>query len=171
MLTTEPIKADSLVYKAAMSQTFTLSGLQSRGGLSNWIFFFRDTELVRVDVGMMPALKAGALAGIGAEGGAYGPQLPQNGDVEAWLAQLGARAKQLIRQPLDEIRSVRLLMRMGANHLFLRTAEGRQRFVLMNRHESEPVAALLAERLGDRFLLDESGPFRFFKRYAPFLTR
>jgi hypothetical protein len=44
--------------------TVALTGLTSRGGLSNWIFFFRRADLVMIDVGMMPSLIAGIEAGI-----------------------------------------------------------------------------------------------------------
>jgi len=42
---------------------FALTGLTSRGGLSNWVFFFFPDELVMVDVGLAPAVRAGVLAG------------------------------------------------------------------------------------------------------------
>lgn len=154
-----------------MNQTFVLTGLQSRGGLSNWVFFFEPAELVMVDVGMGPALRAGVQAGIGLEWGAYGPQPPAGADADTWLQRLGDRARRVVRKPLVELRAVRLQLRLGAHQLVVEDAAGSARFGLMNRHEAEPLADRLAEQLGERFCIQESGPFRFLKRHAPFLTR
>lgn len=71
---------------------FVLTGLTSRGGLSNWVFFFFPEEIVQCDLGVVPAVKAGAEAGIRAnldvigEFGetVYGPRLPKGGTLEAW---------------------------------------------------------------------------------------
>jgi hypothetical protein len=40
-------------------EAFALTGLTSRGGLSNWVFFCFPQESILVDVGVTPALKAG----------------------------------------------------------------------------------------------------------------
>ncbi|MFO0579639.1 MAG: hypothetical protein U1A78_37040 [Polyangia bacterium] len=154
-----------------MNQTFILTGLQSRGGLSNWVFFFGPEELVLVDVGMGPALRAGVLAGLDLEGGPYGPQPHAGTDADTWLQRLGGRARRILRKPLVELRAVRLQLRLGAHQLVVEDAAGRARFSLMNRHEAEPLADRLTEQLGERFRIQESGPFRFLKRHAPFLTR
>jgi hypothetical protein len=151
---------------------FALTGLTSRGGLSNWVFFFLPGRLVMIDVGIAPALKAGAQAGVaGAAGVTYGPQRPAYEHLEAWCEQLRGKAKKVVELRDDEIRSVRLHLRAAAHRLFLEGPEGVQRFALMNRQEADPAASQLAERLGARFETSTSAFYAFVRRHAPFLMK
>src|SRR5262249_61472638 len=58
---------------------FAMTGLSSRGGLSNWVFFFSPTDVVMIDLGIGPALKAGARAGVASQFGLAGAALGGSG--------------------------------------------------------------------------------------------
>ena len=168
---------------ASLSQPpFALTGLASRGGFSNWVFFFFPTDIVMIDVGMFPAIKAGAQLGFAGQFGqaglaamgrpAYGPQDDGSKRLDEWRKQLQAKAKDIKVLRDDRIRSIRLHMRAAAHQLFVATADGViQKFKLMNRAEAEAVMDSLLRRFGSRFDISMSAPFAFFKRYAPFLMR
>jgi hypothetical protein len=168
---------------ASLSQPpFALTGLASRGGFSNWVFFFFPTDIVMIDVGMFPAIKAGAQLGFAGQFGqaglaamgrpAYGPQDDGSKRLDEWRKQLQAKAKDIRVLRDDRIRSIRLHMRAAAHQLFVATADGViQKFKLMNRAEAEAVMDSLLRRFGSRFDISMSAPFAFFKRYAPFLMR
>ena len=96
------------------NEGFALSGLVSRGGLSNWVFFFFPDALVMVDVGIGPSLKAGAQAGVlGQLGGEgvyllstleHGPRARWGQALRAWLEQLRPKAKRVVTLPDAEVR-------------------------------------------------------------------
>ncbi|MDC0744211.1 hypothetical protein [Polyangium mundeleinium] len=159
---------------------FVLTGLASRGGLSNWIFFFLPAEIVQCDFGVMPALKAGAAAGVRAnldvigELGeqTYGPRQPKGGTAEAWCDELVGKAKRVERLPCERVRGIRLHLKAMAHELSLVTDEGKtSTFSLMNRSEAEEVRGLLQARFGERFVVTKSAVFAFFERHAPFLMK
>lgn len=157
---------------------FVLTGLTSRGGLSNWVFFFLPTEIVQCDLGILPAVKAGAEAGIRAnldilgEIGetTYGPGRPKGGTAEAWCDELVGKAKRVERLPCEYVRGIRLHLTAMAHELLLVTDEGKTAtFGLMHRREAKRVAAPLHARFGERFTVTKSAVFAFFERRAPFL--
>ncbi|MDI1448994.1 hypothetical protein [Polyangium sp. 6x1] len=157
-----------------------LTGLTSRGGLSNWVFFFFRAEIVQCDLGMLPAVKAGAEAGIRAnldvvgEIGeqVVGPRRPKGGTAEAWYDELVAKAKRVERVPCDRVRGIRLHLTAMAHELLLVTDEGQtSKFSLMNRKEAAHVAAPLHALFGERFTVTKSTVFAFFERHAPLLMK
>ncbi|MDI1475063.1 hypothetical protein [Polyangium sp. y55x31] len=159
---------------------FVLTGLTSRGGLSNWVFFFFPTEIVQCDLGILPAVKAGAEAGIRANldvigeigDTTYGPRRPKGGTAEAWCDALVGKAKRVERLPRERVREIRLHLTAMAHELYVATDEGKpQMFSLMNRNEAEEVRGLLQARFGERFVLTKSGVFAFFERHAPSLMK
>ena len=159
---------------------FALTGLMSRGGLSNWVFFFFPDALVTVDVGITPALKGGAAAGVlGQFGGEgifllntleHGPRAKWGQALRAWLEELRPKAKRVVTLPDADVRAVRLRMRMMAHELWLTGPDGTaQRFGLLNRKQSEATASPLAHRFGARFTLEKTPAYAFFEKYLPFL--
>ncbi|MDI1437485.1 hypothetical protein [Polyangium sorediatum] len=159
---------------------FVLTGLASRGGLSNWVFFFFPAEIVQCDLGMMPAVKAGAEAGIRAnldvvgELGeqTYGPGRPKGGATEAWCDELVGKAKRVERLPCERVREIRLHLKAMAHEFYVTADEGApRRFSLMNRREAQEVRGLLEARFGERFVVTKSAVFAFFERHAPFLMQ
>lgn len=161
-------------------QPFVLTGLMSRGGLSNWVFFFLPTETVMIDVGAAPAIKAGLRAGVRGQFGlaglavmgrpVYGPQNEARGELDTWRAELQAKAKKVRVVKDDAIRSVRMHLKAMAHELFVVGTDGTsQKFGLMNRAEAKAVTESLARRFGSRFETSTTGPYAFCKRYAPFL--
>lgn len=152
-----------------------MTGLISRGGLSNWVVFFRADELVAVDVGVTPAIRAGIEAGVRRRVGAnstYGPQRNANAeDDEAWLTELQTSAKKVERTQYTKLKSCKIVKTMWSHQLVLEDGERRLSLSLMNRQEAEPVSRLLQERIGANFKVVESGPYAFFARYAPFLVQ
>lgn len=157
---------------------FVLTGLMSRGGLSNWVFFFLLDEIVQCDLGMMPAVKAGAEAGLRAnlevigEIGeqVYGPRQPKDGAIAAWCDELVAKAKRVERLSYERVREIRLHLKAMAHELYVTTGEGKPvRYGLMNRKEAAEVSGLLHARFGERFVVTKSSVFAFFERHAPFL--
>src|SRR6185436_4390902 len=110
-----------------------ITGLTSRAGLSNWVFFAYPERLVMMDLGVGAALKAGALAGVG-EHGHYGPAPSPRQSVEAWQQQLRAKARQVVELADDQVRSVRVHLRMLAHQLVVVAADGNPRkLTFMNR--------------------------------------
>lgn len=174
-------------------EAFALTGLVSRGGLSNWVFFFFPEELVMVDVGMGPSVKAGAQAGalsqlgslgdgalanlaFGAlgegimSGLSYGPQADATRRLQAWRTQLQAKAKNVVGMKDEQVRAIRFRMRLMAHELWLIGADGAtKKFGLMNREHAESMMAPLRQRWGPRFEVSKTPAFAFFERYAPFL--
>ena len=158
---------------------FTLTGLSSRGGLSNWVFFFLPRETVMLDLGVAPALKAGALAGLSAQPWLallaglgrpkHGPQQGRGEELDAWQAKLHSKARdvQILRD--DRIRRVRLHLRALAHQIIIDDISSSKAFQLMNRDEAESVIEPLARRFGARFEVTSTPVFAFCKRYAPFL--
>lgn len=161
------------------AQPFALTGLSSRGGLSNWVFFFLPMETLMLDLGVAPAIKAGAWAGLGAQpwlaflGGLsrakHGPQPGREDTLEAWQAKLGSQAKRIQVLRDDRIRRVRLHLRALAHQIIIDDISTRRAFQLMNRDEAESVIEPLARRFGERFEVTSTPVFAFCKRYAPFL--
>ena len=154
-------------------RVFALTGLTSRGGLSNWVFFLFPDRLVMIDVGLAPAIKAGAQAGIGGGPGAdYGPQKGAFQPTEAWCEELRSKAKAVRELALDQLAEVRLHRRMLAHQLFVRGGDGTtMKFSLMSRDQADPAILVLHERLGERLVITASGPFAFLARHAPFLVK
>jgi hypothetical protein len=163
-------------------QPFALTGLTSRGGLSNWVFFFFPTETVMIDVGATPAIKAGVRAGVRGQFGlagrvvlgrpVYGPQNEEHQALDEWRGELQAKAKSVRILKDGEIRTVRLHLKAMAHEVFIVSAdEGSHKFGLTNRAEAEAVVDSLSRRFDSRFETSTTGPFAFFKRYAPFLMR
>lgn len=160
-------------------QPFTLTGLSSRGGLSNWVFFFLPQETVMLDLGMGPAIKAGARAGLSAQPWLafldglgrpkHGPQQGRDEPLEAWQAKLSANAKdiQILRD--DRIRRVRLHLRALAHQIVIDGISATKTFQFMDRDDAERVIEPLAQRFGERFMVSGTPVFAFCKRYAPFL--
>ena len=158
---------------------FAMTGLSSRGGLSNWVFFFSPTDVVMIDLGIGPALKAGARAGVASQFGLAGAALggsgrgPQNGGpggLDEWREKLQAKAKKVRVLRDDGIRGIRLHMGALAHQLFVVTADGAsEKYKLMNRAEAKAVKDGLSRRFGPRFEISTTGTYAFFDRYAPFL--
>jgi hypothetical protein len=153
-------------------ETFALTGLVSRMGNSNWVFFFRDAELLMIDVGIMPALRAGVHAGLVKSVGAYGPQRgKEQSDDEAWSLELKKSAKAIVTKPYAAIARVRLHKRCLSHLVFVETDGEIQKFSLANRNEAEPVANRLQDRLGPKFTVTSTPIYAFFAKYAPFLNQ
>ncbi len=161
---------------------FALTGLTSRGGLSNWVLFVFPTEVVIVDAGLRAAIKAGVQAGARSQLGlvgqavlgrpSYGPQKGDHEALETWCSALRSRAKNVVALKDDEIRTVRLHMTAMSHELFVGGADGTiWKFGMMNRKEAEANMAPLTGRFGSRFQVSASPVFSFFKRYAPLLMR
>ncbi len=163
---------------------FAMTGLTTRGGLSNWTFFFFPREVVLCDTGVGPALKAGFGAGLrhhGALGAVaaalvgenYGPQQGEYYAVEHFCAELERDAKRVLRVNDADVRHVRLHLRALAHQFFMNVAPGLvpEKFTAMNRGESIASIDLLRERFGSRFELSKTGVYAFFDRYAPILMR
>jgi len=159
---------------------FVLTGLNSRGGLSNWVFFFLPKEIVMLDLGIAPALKAGARAGLSAQPWLafldglsrpkYGPQQGRGEELDAWRAKLQSKARdvQVLRD--DRIRRVRLHLRAWAHQIIIDDiSTSPRRYQLMDRDEAETLIEPLAQRFGPRFEVTSTPVFAFCKRYAPFL--
>ena len=132
-----------------------------------------------LDLGIGPAINAGARAGLSANpllalleklGRAqYGPQQSQGETFDAWQAKLRSKAKdvQILRD--DRIRRVRLHLRALAHQIVIDDLSGSKRFQLMNRDEAETLIEPLSQRFGSRFAVTSTPVFAFCKRYAPFL--
>ena len=177
--TLEDYDAD-FVAQLKMSWPFTLTGLTSRGGLSNWVFFFLPKEIVMLDVGMAPAMKAGIREGLGSQlwsallarlgSGKYGPQQAASEGFDDWQARLRSKAKDVQTLRDDGIRRVRLHLRALAHQIIIVGIGGPDRtFQLMDRDEAESLIEPLTRRFGSRFEISSTPVFAFFKRYAPFL--
>jgi hypothetical protein len=77
---------------------FAITGLISRGGLSNWVLFFFPDELIMVDVDAGPAFKAGLQVGVLGVAGeivlentAYGPPPSAPVDLRRWRDEIQIR--------------------------------------------------------------------------------
>jgi hypothetical protein len=159
---------------------FAVTGLISRGGLSNWVFFFFPDRLVMVDVGMSPAIKAGVQVGVlgqlGVVGEAalinldYGPSAAANQGVIDWCTALRAKAKNVVEMKADEIGAVQLRLRMLGHELVITGSDGTEKkFGLMNRKQAEATAAPLGQSFGPKFVKSKTPVFEFLERHAPFL--
>lgn len=170
----DPTKASEYL---TIQQSFALTGLCSRGGLSNWTFFFFPQTVVMLDAGASPAVRAGIIGGtevltVILGDPAYGPQRGKQPALLDWYAQLHYDAEDVVQFADAEIERVRLHLRMAAHELFITGSDGRsRRFTLMNRHEAEPVIGALQQRFGARFEVSSTALFSFLKRRAPFLTK
>lgn len=161
-------------------EAFALTGLTSRGGLSNWVFFCFPKESILVDVGVTPALKAGALAGalaelevvgeIISERATYGPHKGRGQGLYAWAAELQTKAKNMVRCRNEDLR-VRLHRRALAHQLYVTVPGAEYAFAMMNRDEAERVTPLFERRLGARFEVSSTPVFDFFQRHASFLIK
>lgn len=152
------------------SDTFALSGLISRAGLSNWVFFFCGDELVMIDFGAMPSILAGLEAGICHHVGSHGPQRgAAHADDGAWLEDLATSAKHLARVPYPSIASIRVHLRLMANELILETTT-RQTFTLMNRVETDRAIDALSARLGSKLVVSKSRAYAWLESKAAFLV-
>ena len=154
------------------ADTYVLSGLISRGGFSNWVFFFRGEDLVAIDVGVTPTLVAGLEAGIRGRVQTFGPSRgPAHADDDAWLDSLAAKAKTVRRIPYASIASMRVHLQMMAHEVHLETNDGKETFGLMNRPAADRALIVLPARLGERFAITKSGPYAWFEAKAPFLVK
>ena len=161
------------------SWPFVLTGLNSRGGFSNWVFFFLPKEILMLDQGIGPAIRGGARAGLSANPllallerlgrSKYGPQQGRDEGFDSWQAKLRSRAKDVQTLRDDRIRRVRLHLRALAHQIVIDDIIGSKRFQLMNRDEAETLIEPLAQRFGSRFEVTSTPVFAFCKRYAPFL--
>lgn len=156
---------------------FALTGLSSRGGLSNWTCFFFPQSVVLLDAGAAPAVRAGIVGAsdlltVVLGDPAYGPQLGRGHALFDWYERLHCSAQDIRQYEDANIQRVRLHLRMSAHELFITGSDGVvARFGLMNRHEAEPITFALQERFGARFEVSSTALFAFFKRNAPPLTR
>jgi hypothetical protein len=151
----------------------------SRGGLSNWVLFSFPDELVIVDTGMTPALKAGALAGALSQLHVVGEIVLERmaedyrrsgaRNLHAWCAELRAKTKSTVWCKGAELLGVRLHRRALAHQLYVTVPDGEHKFNLINRGEVDRAASLLQQRLGARFEVSSTTVFGFCQRYAPFL--
>lgn len=160
--------------------TLVVTGLSSRAGLSNWVFFFEPAALVMVDVGVMPAVIAGAEAGARAQLDVvgelgerrYGPQPRRGQDASAFRAGVEARARRIVRLEYERIERLRLHLRVFAHVLEVIPSGGEgTRFSLMNRAEAAGLAEWLAGLRPERSELVESACYAFLRRRAPFLLQ
>lgn len=162
------------------ARPFVLTGLSSRGGLSNWVFFFLPQEIVMLDLGIAPAIKAGAVAGLSAQPWfawlgtlirpTHGPQPGLGEEPGAWQAKLRSKAKDIQTLRDDRIHRVRLHLRALAHQIVIDDYRATKRtFQLMNRDEAESVIEPMARRFSSRFQVTSTPVFAFCKRYAPFL--
>jgi len=154
---------------------FAVTGLTSRGGWSNWVFFFFSNELVMIDLGMTPSIKAGFYAGVASQLGgatpAHGPIPDGNQGLSAWCTELRAKAKNTVALQLDQVRAIRLLMKITQHQLFVTGADGiEKKFVLMNRNQAAPMIKPLEQGFGSRFQLSKTPVYQFLERRAPFLV-
>jgi hypothetical protein len=159
---------------------FAVTGLISRGGLSNWVFFFLTDELVMIDVGMKPAIIAGLKAGIlGQLGGVgYGVLNTMKEGFQAdarqalidWKAALETKAKTVLAMPSSQIRRIRLNLSMLGHELHLTGPNGDlTKFGLMNRKQALAAIEPLSQHYENRFETSKSASYHFFERHAPFL--
>lgn len=154
-----------------MSHAHAVSGLISRGGLSNWVFLFRPDELVLVDVGMTPTIVAGLEAGVRGKVTTKGPvnDLPGVTD-EAWVSALAAKAKSVETVPYTAIRELRVHRVLSANELHLVTDTSRT-FGIMERRATERIAQLAAHFVPAAFRETKGGLYAWIEQRAEFLVR
>lgn len=155
--------------------TAALTGAITRGGLSNWVLFFRISDLVAVDVGMSPAIHAGIEAGVRgrSDGITYGPvrQVDETNDDE-WLFRLQNTAKQIVRHDYAELRTITYRRCLSANELIVEPRTGPSTtFGLMNRRASEATCEHLQARFVSGFHVAQSRPHAFVCKFAPFLAQ
>lgn len=163
-----------------MSEEFALTGLMSRGGLSNWVLFSFPNELVMVDVGAMPAITAGVMAGalsqFGVVGHAvatslnYGPPVNPTHELQNWCAELRTKAKNVVELKSDQVLNITLRMKMTSHELRVTGADRIERkFSLMNREQANAAIEPLTRSFDARFTVSKTPTFAFFERHAPFL--
>lgn len=168
--------AVSLSVSGMASPTAIITGVSSRGGLSNWVLFFRLSDLVAIDVGATPSIIAGVRAGLsGRVGGnyAHGP-LPGEDVVDAneWIEALEPKAKRLVVKAYPALKSIAFQRNLMSNELVVKASDGESwTFGFMDREQSEAVHAALQERFHSGYTLVHSGPHAFLSRWAPFLTK
>lgn len=159
--------------------SFALTGLTSRGGLSNWVLFVSPMEAVMIDVGAGPAIVRGIQAGMRGQFGlvgvvlqsaAHGPQKGARKELDDWRNELQAKAKQVRVLSDADVRHVRLHLQATAHQLSVVAKDGTTHtFGLMNRKAAPTLADVLAKRFASRFETTKTPTFAFFERYAPFL--
>ena len=151
--------------------TAVVRGLASRGGLSNWVLFLRDAEIVLCDVGMAPAIGQGAAAGAGVMIG--GEELAATSDeLDAWCEELSRTAKAVVTLQDAQITRIRLRQSFLPHQLHIETKDdGVKKFGFLDRPYSARVDEPLRTRFGAKFELVATGPFVFLSRYAPFLLK
>ena len=159
---------------------FALTGLMSRGGFSNWVFFFLSDRVVMADLGAAPAIRAGVLAGLRTQTAidvaatvADSVSADQRAvELNTWCAEVRAKAKRVLELDNADVLHVRLHLRLLANQLFLTGRDGTTtKYVLTKRSEADSVWARLAQRFGNRCEISATPLFRIVHRVAPFLTR
>lgn len=159
------------------TESFAISGLMSRWGFSNWVFFFFPDELLMIDVGSNASVKAGVWAGISAGLGIdlpvdvkYGPKASANQGLQAWSEELRAKAKKVVSMKDDDIRVVRWHLNMMAHELFVVGADGTSsKFSMMNRDQAAKTLKPLRQRFGTRAKVVKTRTYRLLERYAPAL--
>lgn len=162
----------SAVVASNAAPSLVQSGLTSRGGLSNCVLFFDPEGIVVVDVGIGPALRAGAMAG--ALGGlvnihSYGPQVPD--DIERWRVELERKAKRVSRFAHADLEAITLRLQMWANELVLSPVGGKKiSFTLMNRSDTPHLLAALEQRFSNGFSVQMSAMYGFLSKHAPVLV-
>lgn len=160
-------------------EPFAITGLISRGGRSNWVFFFFPDRVSMIDVGMAPAVVAGLGAGVLSQFGAagssllrrmsYGPDGAGHDRLADWHSELLAKAKTRIDLELAQVRSVRLRLRMLAHELSVADAQEEKTFGLMNRKLAGASVEPLRQLFKERFEVEKTPAFAFFERRLPFL--
>ena len=161
---------------------FAISGIYTRGGLSNWSLFFYPKEVVMIDVGAGPSIAAGAMLGAGVQFGVLGytaakriveEKAPGGGvDLEALRSKLEAKAKQVRTVKDGEIEALQIRLTMMQHHFQISFTDGTTtEYGVKDRHALESAAEALAERFGVRFEVVQSPTFAYLKQKAPFLTK
>ncbi len=152
------------------------AALQSRGGLSSWVLFFSVDGIIGFDLGLRPAVTAGAKAGVlGGLGVSrrvgYGPSRDGRA-LEDWCSQLQARAKRVVELPEPQLARVEVRRRLLAHELRIHHGERRPWILrLMQRDQLDVLEPFLRAHFGRRFHGTLTRPYRLLARLAPPLVR
>lgn len=154
-----------------MNHAYAVPGLISRAGLSNWVFLFRSSELVLVDVGLTPTLVAGLEAGVRGKVTTTGPanDLPGVAD-EDWVMKLASSAKSVERIPYASIRELRVHRVLSAHELHLSTEVERE-FGIMDRRATDRIGRLASHFVPTAFRETKGGLYAWIEQRAEFLVR